>query len=94
VPQVATRRSLTAEDEGEYVTVLGSSIAQKRGVAVGDAISLQDHTFDAVGILEPTVSTPDVRISLPFSTVRTLPSLQRSCRRCSLIDDETTEAKQ
>jgi putative ABC transport system permease protein len=82
VPQVATGRSLTAEDEGEYVTVLGSSIAQKRGVAVGDTISLQEHTFEVVGILEPTLSTPDVTIALPFSTAQSLvhedlPSLVR-----------------
>jgi putative ABC transport system permease protein len=82
VPQVATGRSLTADDEGANVTVLGSSIAQKRGVAVGDTISLQDHTFEVVGILEPTLSTPDVTIALPFSTAQLLvhedlPSLVR-----------------
>jgi putative ABC transport system permease protein len=82
VPQVATGRSLTADDEGANVTVLGSSIAQKRGVAVGDTISLQDHTFEVVGILEPTLSTPDVTITLPFSTAQLLahedlPSLVR-----------------
>ncbi|HEX7172762.1 MAG TPA: ABC transporter permease [Candidatus Limnocylindria bacterium] len=82
VPQVATGRSLTVEDEGDDVTVLGSSIAQKRGVAVGDTISLQDHTFEVVGILEPTLSTPDVTIALPFSTAQVLvhedlPSLVR-----------------
>jgi putative ABC transport system permease protein len=82
VPQLASGRSLTADDEGENVTVLGSSIAQKRGVAVGDAITLQDHTFEVVGILEPTLSTPDVTIALPFSTAQLLvhedlPSLVR-----------------
>jgi putative ABC transport system permease protein len=82
VPQLASGRSLTSSDEGENVTVLGSSIAQKRGVTVGDTISLQDHTFEVVGILEPTLSTPDVTIALPFSTAQLLvhedlPSLVR-----------------
>ena len=82
VPQLASGRSLTSNDEGENVTVLGSSIAQKRGVTVGDTISLQDHTFEVVGILEPTLSTPDVTIALPFSTAQLLvhedlPSLVR-----------------
>ena len=82
VPQLASGRSLTADDEGGNVTVLGSSIAQKRGVAVGDAITLQDHTFEVVGVLEPTLSNPDVTIALPFSTAQLLvhedlPSLVR-----------------
>jgi len=72
VPQVASGRSLTADDEGENVTVLGSSIAQKRSVAVGGSITLHDHSFEVVGILEPTLSTPDVTIALPFSTAQRL----------------------
>ena len=82
VPQIAVGRSLTAADEGQDVTVLGSSIAQKRGVAVGDSIILEGHAFEVVGILEPTLSTPDVTIALPFSTGQLLvheglPSLVR-----------------
>jgi len=68
VPQVASGRSLTAGDEGESVTVLGTTIAQKRGAVVGDSITLQGRTYEVVGILEPTLSTPDVTIALPFST--------------------------
>ena len=82
IPQLASGRSLVAEDEGTNVAVLGSTIAQKRGVAVGDSISLLGHSFDVVGILEPTLSTPDVTIALPFTTGQLLvheelPSLVR-----------------
>jgi len=68
VPQLASGRSLTVDDEGSNVAVLGSSVAQKRQIEVGDAIVVHDETFEVVGILEPTLSTPDVTIALPFST--------------------------
>ena len=72
VPQLAQGRSLTAADEGGDVAVLGTSIAAKRGVAVGGTITLQDRTFEVVGILEPTLSTPDVTIAVPFTTAQQL----------------------
>ena len=68
IPRVALGRSLTPEDEGHDVTVLGSSIAQKRTAGIGDTITLSGHTYEVVGILEPTLSTPDVTIALPFAT--------------------------
>jgi putative ABC transport system permease protein len=67
-PDVATGRGLTADDEGRAVAVLGSTIAQKRAVEVGDTTTLDGHAFEVVGILEPTLSTPDVTITLPFTT--------------------------
>jgi putative ABC transport system permease protein len=72
VPLVASGRALTVEDEGRNVAVLGTTIAQKRGVQVGGVTELQGETFEVVGILEPTLSTPDVTISLPFSTAQRL----------------------
>jgi putative ABC transport system permease protein len=71
-PRVATGRSLTADDEGQAVAVLGSTIAAKRGVVVGDTITLHDRTFDVVGVLEPTLSTPDTTIAVPFTTAQVL----------------------
>jgi putative ABC transport system permease protein len=67
-PAVASGRSLTEDDEGRDVAVIGSSIAAKRGVGVGESITISDRAFEVVGILEPTLSTPDVTIALPFST--------------------------
>lgn len=72
VPRVATGRSLSAADEGTDVAVLGSTIAAKRAVVVGDVITLHDRDFEVVGILEPTLSTPDVTISVPFTTAQVL----------------------
>lgn len=67
VPQLAQGRSLSAEDEGRDVAVLGTSIAAKRGVGVGDTIVLHERTFEVVGVLEPTLSTPDTTIVVPFT---------------------------
>lgn len=72
VPRVADGRSLTAADEGHDVAVVGSSIAAKRTVGVGDTITLHDRAFEVVGILEPTLSSPDVTISVPFTTAQAL----------------------
>lgn len=71
-PRVADGRSLTAADEGHDVAVVGSSIAAKRAVGVGDTITLHDRAFEVVGILEPTLSSPDVTISVPFTTAQAL----------------------
>ena len=71
-PLIATGRPLTADDEGRDVAVLGTTIAAKRAVAVGDTIILHDRPFEVVGILEPTLSTPDVTISVPFTTAQEL----------------------
>ncbi len=66
-PLVAGRR-LTADDEGTDVALLGSSIAEKRHVSVGDTITLHGRPFEVVGVLEPTLSTPDVTVTVPFTT--------------------------
>jgi putative ABC transport system permease protein len=71
-PPVATGRSLTAADEGHDVAVVGTSIAAKRGVAVGDSITLNGRPFEVVGVLEPTLSSPDVTIAVPFATAQVL----------------------
>jgi putative ABC transport system permease protein len=83
LPQLALGRALTAEDEGRDVAVLGTSIAAKRGVTIGDTFTLQDRPFAVIGILEPTLSTPDVTINVPFTTGQQLahgdlPSMLRS----------------
>ena len=71
-PALTAGRSLTPEDEGTYVAVLGSSIADKQHATVGDTITLHDHDFEVVGVLEPTLTTPDSTISVPFSTSQQL----------------------
>jgi putative ABC transport system permease protein len=71
-PRVSVGRSLTVADEGRQVAVLGSSIAQKRAVVVGGTVDVLGRPFEVVGILEPTLSTPDVTIAVPFTTAQVL----------------------
>ncbi len=61
-------RRLTTADEGRDVAVVGASIADKRDLTVGDSITVHDRPFEVVGILESTLTTPDVTIYVPFST--------------------------
>jgi putative ABC transport system permease protein len=66
-PELVAGRRLTVDDEGHDVAVLGSSIAEKRHAGVGDSITIHDHTFQVVGVLEPTLTAPDVTIYVPFA---------------------------
>jgi putative ABC transport system permease protein len=67
-PELVAGRRLTTQDEGRDVAVLGSSIADKREAAVGSSISLHGRPFQVVGILEPTLTAPDVTVYVPFTT--------------------------
>ena len=63
----AQGRLLTVEDEGSRVTVLGSDLAREFGVAVGDTIELRGGQFEIVGILEPTLTSPDTTAMVPLA---------------------------
>ena len=78
----AQGRLLTAGDEGSQVTVLGSDLARKSGVAVGDGIKLNGMLFKIVGILQPTLLSPDATAMVPLAAaqklfIKTLPPLLR-----------------
>jgi putative ABC transport system permease protein len=72
VLRYAQGRSLTAEDEGLYVTVLGSDIARKYNRQVGDTIVIRDVEFEVVGILEPTLTAPDQTAMVPLRAAQEL----------------------
>jgi len=65
-------RDLTAADEGTNVAVVGSDIARKRGLRVGDTIELRGRAFTVVGVREPTLTAPDSTISVPFTVAQQL----------------------
>ena len=50
-------RILQEGDEGKVV--LGSVLAEKFGVGVGDTVELRGEEFEVVGVYEPTLSAPD-----------------------------------
>jgi putative ABC transport system permease protein len=67
--QVATGRMLTVEDEGNVV-VLGSSLAQKHGVAAGGSVEIRGEAFEVVGTLQPTLTAPDTTGYIPLATAQ------------------------
>ena len=78
----ASGRGLTADDEGRYVTVLGSDIARKYSKSVGDSITLKGINFEVVGIMEPTLTAPDQEATVPMHAAQgmllsTLPAFVR-----------------
>jgi putative ABC transport system permease protein len=67
---LAAGRALAATDDGHDVTVIGSDIAHKRGVGVGDTVTLRDRSFEVVGVLQPTKTVPDRSFVVPFLTAQ------------------------
>jgi putative ABC transport system permease protein len=67
--QVATGRMLTVEDEGNVV-VLGSSLAQKHGVAAGGSVEIRGEAFEVLGTLQPTLTAPDTTGYIPLATAQ------------------------
>jgi putative ABC transport system permease protein len=69
--ELATGRQLTAEDAGNLV-VLGSTIARKYDVVAGGTVEIRGETFEVVGTLQPTLTSPDTTGTIPLSTAQAL----------------------
>ena len=67
----ATGRQLIAEDTGNVV-VLGSTIARKYGVVAGGTVDIRGESFEVLGTLQPTLSSPDTNGFIPLSTAQAL----------------------
>lgn len=69
--ELATGRQLIAEDTGNVV-VLGSTIARKYGVVAGGTVDIRGESFEVLGTLQPTLSSPDTNGFIPLSTAQTM----------------------
>jgi putative ABC transport system permease protein len=69
--ELATGRQLIAEDTGNVV-VLGSTIARKYGVVAGETVDIRGESFEVLGTLQPTLSSPDTNGFIPLSTAQAL----------------------
>ena len=69
---VAQGRLLDPGDEGTSVTVLGSDLARELGAGVGDIVVIRDVSFEVVGILQPTLTAPDMTAMLPLAAAQEL----------------------
>ena len=70
--EAAQGRLLTPADEGTRLTVLGSDLARELRVAVGDSVELRTVPFEVVGILQPTLSAPDMTAMVPLTEAQDL----------------------
>ncbi len=68
----AQGRALTVEDEGTWVTVLGSSLADRLNKRVGETVEIRDEAFTVVGVLEPTLTVPDTSAYVPMTAGQAL----------------------
>jgi len=80
---LASGRELTAADADSKVTVLGSDLARRLNVKVGDKVALRDVQFTVVGIWAPTLTAPDKDAYVPLAAaqdlfVKSLPPLIQS----------------
>jgi putative ABC transport system permease protein len=68
----ASGRLITDADATSDVVVLGSDIALKRHLGVGDTVLLQERPFEVVGVLAPTGTEPDRSFVVPFAVAQDL----------------------
>jgi putative ABC transport system permease protein len=69
---ISEGRKITAQDEGQNLVVLGSDLARKDKVKVGDTYTIRGVQFNVVGILEPTLTAPDNAAMVPLSAAQKL----------------------
>jgi putative ABC transport system permease protein len=69
--ELATGRTLTAEDTGNLV-VLGSTIARKHGVVAGGSVEIRGEAFEVIGTLQPTLTSADTAGIIPLETAQAL----------------------
>jgi putative ABC transport system permease protein len=70
--RAAEGRKLTADDADNRVAVLGTDIARKNDLHVGDSIELRGQPFQVVGVLEPTLTAPDQAAQVPLRAAQLL----------------------
>jgi putative ABC transport system permease protein len=77
----AEGRDLTLTDTGK--AVVGSDVVGKLGAEVGQEIEIRDEKFEVVGIMEKTLTAPDMSVVIPMADMqrlyhKTLPEVVRT----------------
>jgi putative ABC transport system permease protein len=63
---------MSPEDEGRMVVVLGADIARKFDKRPGDTLQIRGVGFEVIGVMEPTLTTPDTTAIIPFEAGQAL----------------------
>jgi putative ABC transport system permease protein len=69
--ELATGRMLTPDDTGNVV-VLGSTLAQEHGAVAGDTVEIRGESFEVLGTLQATLTSPDTNGLVPLATAQQL----------------------
>ena len=70
--RAAQGRLMVPEDEGRMVVVLGADMARKFDKTPGDTFRIRGVGFEVIGVLEPTLTTPDTTAIIPFEAGQAL----------------------
>ena len=70
--RIAQGRSMSPEDEGRNVVLLGADIARKFDKRPGDTLPIRGVEFEVIGVTEPTLTTPDTTATIPFEAGQAL----------------------
>ena len=70
--RAAQGRLMVPEDEGRMVVVLGADMARKFDKRPGDTFRIRGVGFEVIGVLEPTLTTPDTTAIIPFEAGQAL----------------------
>ena len=71
-PRAAQGRLMSPEDEGRMVVVLGADMARKFDKKPGDTFRIRGVDFEVIGVMEPTLTTPDTTAVIPFEAGQAL----------------------
>ena len=88
--RAAQGRLMVPEDEGRMVVVLGADIARKFDKRPGDTLRIRGVDFEVIGVMEPTLTTPDTTATIPLEAGQALlaadaPILARTDRNTGLL---------
>lgn len=59
-------------DNDTFSAILGSSIAVKFSLGIGDTVGIREHKFNITGILEQTNTNDDISIFIPLETAENI----------------------
>jgi putative ABC transport system permease protein len=70
--EIVDGRTFDSDDGEANVAVIGQSLAETNGLAVGDAVDLQGTTVEVIGVFSTGTQFGDNSIALPLETARSI----------------------
>ncbi|MBI4282533.1 MAG: FtsX-like permease family protein [Chloroflexi bacterium] len=94
VAQVTAGRSLTSEDSGAYVAIMGSALAEKNGLQVGSTFEVVEGSpVEVVGLFQSGQRFGDNTIVMPFDTLQKVFGLDGEVNQATVVVDSVQNLK-